>query len=175
MEQHRLVQPRYLLIKHVNLGPKQRQFFLPRNLLGSFLRCDPCTNHFQHLLWQPKRLQKWEEHRQAAKPLSRCRRRPSGRHIRRRLTIASFDAPQYPFRRVDGQPLVAWLSRVVRLSLTPLATIPDQPRCTAPITTLPRRPAPTHVTRLAYPLPKNLGLSVHTRTATRDRNTCAVA
>ena len=89
MEKHRLVQPRDLLTKHVNLGPKQRQFLLPGNLLGKFLRNEPRTNHFHHLLWQPKRLQMLEEHRRVCQTVTRCRRRCSGRNIRRRLTVAS--------------------------------------------------------------------------------------
>ena len=122
---------------------------------------------FQHLLWQPERLQEWEEeHRRVSQTLMRRRHRDSGHHFRRRLTIASIEAPQYPFRRIDRQLLVAWLPREVRLSLRPLANIPSQPRCTAPVTTLPRRPAPTHATRLAHPLPGNLWLPAHTHTAT---------
>ena len=84
----------------------------------------------------------------------------------KRLTIACFEAPHPPFRRINGQLLVARLTRIVRFSLRPLATVPAQARCTAPITTLPRRPAPTHATRLANPLPRNLGLPAHSRTAT---------
>ena len=164
--QHRLAQPRNLLSKHVNLGSEQRKLFFPRNLLGSFLSCNPCTNSFQHLLWQPERLQKWEENRRVSQTLMRRRHRPSGHHFRRRLTSASMEAPQYPFRRIDRQPLVAWLSRIVRLPRGALATTPAYPRRTAPVTTLPRRPAPTHATRLAHPLPRNLGLPAHTHTAT---------
>ena len=71
--QHRLVQPRNFLSKHVNLGSEQRKLFFPRNLLGSFLSCNPCTNSFQYLLWQPERLQKWEDQRRVSQTLDKTK------------------------------------------------------------------------------------------------------
>ena len=78
-------------------------------------------HNFQNFLGQPKRLQNTEDQRRVSQTLVRRRQRPSGHHFRRKLTSATIEAPQDPFRRIDGQPLVAWLTRVVSLSRRPLA------------------------------------------------------
>ena len=182
--QHRLVQPRNLLTNHINLGSKQRKLFFPRDLLGSFLSCNPCTHNFQNFLWQPKRLQIREDQRWVSQTLVRRRHKQSGHHFRRRLTSATIEAPQDPFRRIDGQPLFAWLTRVVRLSLRPLATIPSQPRCTHH-----SRPAEVHRTdnnfaasasthpchKTGKPIPQESGAVSPYPHRHGDGNTCAVA
>ena len=126
---------------------KDRSFFL-ETFFWSLWRCNPRTNKFHHLLWQPKRLQKWEEHRRVSQTTTRCRRSASivGATFRENRQLPPLRPLNTFIRRVDVQPLVARLSKEVKLPVRPVGhPFPALPRRTAPITTLPRL-TNTHMT-----------------------------
>ena len=83
--QHRLVQPRNLLSNDVNVGSKQRKLFSPEKFSWVLFALQPLH---EQLPAPPVAV------RETAKVEGAS---PAGYHTRSRLTIASFEAPQYPF------------------------------------------------------------------------------